>query len=244
MVTIHDVIYRRLPHCYNRIDRELYDFKYGRSARNADRVIAISERTKQDVMELYGVPEDRIDVVYQGCDDNFRRELSAEELRRIRDKYNLPERYVVQVGTIEWRKNLALTAAAMAALPGDVKLFAVGRDRKGYKKEVMEQARRYGVADRIIFPGSVDFCDLPAVYRMASVAALPSRYEGFGIPVIEAMECEVPFVGATGSCLEEAGGPSGFYVNPDSVEEMGETLKLVLEEARILKGEFGRGKSM
>lgn len=229
VVTIHDVIYRRLPHCYNAVDRLVYDFKYGHSARNADRVIAISECTKRDVMEYYGVPEDRIDVVYQGCDDIFKLEPDVGTLSDVRRRYALPERYIVQVGTVEWRKNLALSAAALSGLPDDVCLLAVGRDRKGYKREVMEVARRYGVADRIIWPGNVAFQDLPSIYRLSQASVLPSHYEGFGIPVIEAMECGVPFVGAKGSCLEEAGGDSGYYVDPNSVEEMTETLRMVLE---------------
>lgn len=244
VVTIHDVIYRRLPSCYNPVDRALYDFKYGRSCRNADRVIAISECTKRDVMEYYGVDADRIDVVYQGCSEIFRRPVSEEVLRDVRSRYQLPERYIVQVGTIEWRKNLALTATALAALDKDVKLVAVGRDRKGYKKEVMEAARKAGVtADRIIWLEGLPFQDLPAVYRNASVAALPSRYEGFGIPVIEAMECELPFVGAKGSCLEEAGGPAGRYVDPDSVEEMVEEFRVALEGGEEVKRRVEEGKA-
>ena len=241
VVTIHDVIYRRLPSCYSAIDRRLYDFKYGRSARNADRVIAISECTKRDVMEYYGVAEDRIDVVYQGCDDMFKRRPTEEDVARVRSRIQLPERYIVQVGTVEWRKNLALSAAALSGLPDDVKLIAVGRDRKGYKKEVMEVARRHGVDDRIIWTGSVEFRDLPVLYSLSQAAVLPSRYEGFGIPVIEAMECGTPFVGATGSCLEEAGGESGYYVNPDSVDEMVDVLREILSggadvERRVEEG--------
>lgn len=243
VVTLHDVIYRRLPSCYNPADRFLYDFKYGRSCRNADRVIAISESTKRDAMEFYGVAEDRIDVVYQGCDDIFRRPVSRKDLEEIRQRYSLPERYLLQVGTIEWRKNLALSASALAGLDKDVYLVAVGRDRKGYKKEVIEAARRSGVAaDRIIWLEGLPFQDLPGVYRNASVAVLPSRYEGFGIPVIEAMECEVPFIGAKGSCLEEAGGPAGRYVDPDSVDEMIEELRIILNGGSEIKKRVEEGK--
>ncbi|MDE6273216.1 MAG: glycosyltransferase family 4 protein [Muribaculaceae bacterium] len=244
VVTLHDVIYRRLPSCYNPVDRVLYDFKYGRSCRNADRVIAISECTKRDAMEFYGIAEDKIDVVYQGCADIFRATVSPEVLDAVRKRYGLPERYIVQVGTIEWRKNLALTASALAALDKDVKLVAVGRDRKGYRKEVMEAARKNGVeADRIIWLEGLPFQDLPAVYRNASVAALPSRYEGFGIPVIEAMECEVPFVGAKGSCLEEAGGEAGRYVDPDSIDEMAEELRIAIEGGADIRQRINEGKA-
>ncbi|MDE6811307.1 MAG: glycosyltransferase family 4 protein, partial [Muribaculaceae bacterium] len=152
VVTLHDVIYRRLPSCYGAFDRRMYDFKYGSSCRNADRVIAISECTRRDAIEIYGIPGDKIDVVYQGCDDIFRMPVSAGKLQEVRERYSLPERYIIQVGTVEWRKNLALSAASLAGLDSDVKLLAVGRDRKGYRREVLETARRHGVeASRIIF---------------------------------------------------------------------------------------------
>lgn len=244
VVTLHDAIYRRLPSCYNAIDRVLYDFKYGRSCRNADRVIAISECTKRDAMELYGVPEDRIDVVYQGCADIFRQPVSKEVLEEVRIRYNLPERYILQVGTIEWRKNLELSARALAGLEDDVKLVAVGRDRKGYRREVMEAMRKSGVSsDRVVWLEGLPFRDLPAIYRNASVAVLPSRYEGFGLPVIEAMECEVPFVGAKGSCLEEAGGEAGRYVDPDSVEEMVHELQIILDGGPDIEERVRQGKA-
>lgn len=243
IVTIHDLIYRRLPNCYSLPDRLLYDFKYRRSCENADRIIAISECTKRDIIELYGINPEKIDVIYQGCADIFRQKISDEELARVKAKYGLPGRFVLQVGTIEWRKNLALTAEALAGLEGDVKLVAVGRDRRGYRAEVMARAAKARVADRMLWLGSVDFKDLPALYRLAAVAALPSRYEGFGIPVIEAMECETPFVGATGSCLEEAGGPAGFYVSPDSPEQMAEALRAILAGGDEIRRRIAAGKA-
>lgn len=230
VVTLHDVIYRRLPSCNNAIDRRLYDFKYGRSCRNADRIIAISECTKRDAIELYGVDEQKVDVVYQGCDDIFRQTPSSDSLADAKSRLALPDRYIVQVGTVEWRKNLALTAEALSGLPDDVKLVAVGRDRKNYRREVIDRARRAGVSlDRIHWLEGVGFHDLPLIYHLADAAVLPSRYEGFGIPVLEAIECGTPFIGATGSCLEEAGGASCRYVDPDNAEELVNELRIVLD---------------
>lgn len=152
VVTIHDVIYRRLPDCYSAIDRKIYDFKYGHSCHNATRIIAISECTKKDIVELYGIDPDRIDVVYQGCDDSFKQDISADILEKTRERLQLPARYILQVGTIESRKNLELTARALSTLPADVSLLAVGRDRKGYKRKVKDIAAELGVADRICLP--------------------------------------------------------------------------------------------
>ncbi len=233
VVTIHDVIYRRLPDCYNLPDRILYDFKYGRSARAATRVIAVSERTKLDVMEYYGIPEEKIDVVYQGCDPSFLQPVSEERKQELRKRLNLPKKFLVQVGTIESRKNLELSVRALSAISSDIHLVAVGRDRKGYLTKVNAIARESGVSDRLhIIPG-LAFSDLPALYHCAEVSLYPSLYEGFGIPVIEAISCGRPVVAATGSCLEEAGGKGAVYVNPDDPRELATTIRTILDSPRL-----------
>lgn len=242
VVTIHDVIYRRLPECYNLPDRILYDFKYGRSAHAATRVIAVSERTKLDVMEYYGIPEEKIDVVYQGCDPSFLQPVSEERKEELRKRLNLPEKFLVQVGTIESRKNLELSVRALSAIDSDIHLVAVGRDRKGYLAKVNAIAGKSGVADRMhIIPG-LAFSDLPALYHCSEASLYPSRYEGFGIPVIEAISCGRPVVAATGSCLEEAGGNGAVYVNPDDPRELATTIRTILDNPG-LRGELtGNGK--
>lgn len=229
VVTIHDVIYRRRPQCYNAIDRHIYDFKYGRSCRNATRIIAVSQRTKDDIVELYGIDPDKIDVIYQGCDSSFRKEISPDALKEVRTRLNLPKKYILQVGTIEERKNLELTVRALSALPEDVTLLAVGRDRKGYLSKVKEIASSLGVAARLDVRHDVTFADLPAVCRMAEVIAYPSFYEGFGIPVLEGLESGRPVVAATGSCLEEAGGDAAFYVNPTDPAAMAHIINGLLD---------------
>lgn len=242
VVTMHDVIYRRMPECYSAIDRRIYDFKYGRSCRNATRIIAVSERTRQDVVELYGVDPDKVDVVYQGCDDSFKRKRSLEELSEVKTRLGLPDRYILQVGTIELRKNLELTVRALGALPEDVKLLAVGRDRGGYMGKVDAIARELGVAGRVVFRHDISFANLPAVTQMAEAVVYPSRYEGFGIPVLEALESGRPVVAATGSCLEEAGGDAAIYVAPDNARQMGEALKAIISGAADVKAMVEKGK--
>lgn len=228
VVTLHDVIYRRVPGAYSWADRMLYDYKYGRACRNATRVIAISECTKRDAVHYYGIDPDKVDVIYQGCDPSFKVPHTPEELEGVRTRLGLPDRFVLQVGTIEMRKNLGLTVRALSALPPDVKLVAIGRDRRGYKGECERLAREAGVGDRLIFRSDIAFADLPAVNQLADAIAYPSRYEGFGLPVIEGLESRRPVVAATGSCLEEAGGDAALYVDPDDVRGMAEALNAVL----------------
>lgn len=219
VVTVHDVIYRRLPDCYTAIDRHLYDLKYGFSARHADRVIAISEATKRDVMELYGVPEERISVIYQGCDARFTDRRDPEGEQAVRARYRLPAKYIVQVGTIEKRKNLETSLRALSNMPDMIHLVAVGNGR-GYLREMRELAQELGVAERLHIVGNVAFADLPAIYRMAMAALYPSRYEGFGIPVLESLSSGTPTVTSNVSSLPEAGGDAVFLVAPDDVRAL------------------------
>lgn len=241
VVTVHDLIFRRLPYCYSLPDRHIYNLKYGASCRLADRIIAISQRTKDDIVELFGINPDKIDIVYQGCAETFKHTATRNQRESVRQKYGLPQRYVLQVGTIERRKNLMLTVKALSALPADVHLVAVGRDR-GYLEGVMAEAARTGVAERIHILSGVAFDELPAIYQQAAVIAYPSRYEGFGIPVLEGLESERPVVAATGSCLEEAGGEAAFYVSPDSPRQMAEALNAALAGGPAIVSRIGLGK--
>lgn len=242
VVTMHDVIYRTMPECYKPVDRKLYDFKYGKACRNADRIIAVSERTKDDVVRFYGIDPDRIDVIYQGCDESFRRIWAPDEIAELRQRLNLPKKYILQVGTIERRKNLELTVRALPSLPMDVELVVVGRDHHGYKQVIDRIAGELGVTQRIHFYAGLDFKDLPGVNQAAEAIAYPSRYEGFGIPVVEGLESMRPVVAATGSCLEEAGGPETLYVDPDSPNDMAAALITVLRGGREIEDMTAAGK--
>ena len=142
----------------------------------------------------------------------------------VRQRYKLPQRYILNVGTIEERKNLLLACEAVDLLPQDVHLVAVGRKT--------DYVRQLPSSERIHLLSGVPDTDLAAIYAMAEVFVYPSRYEGFGIPIIEAIAAGLPVVACTGSCLEEAGGPHSLYVSPDLVIDMAEALKMSLRGAR------------
>lgn len=219
VVTIHDVIWRRYPADYTWIDRRLYDFKYGKSMRSATRIIAISERTKADIIADFDINPDKIDVIYQGIHPVFHAEIDFATKEAVRERYNLPDTYIVMVGTVQGRKNQLLAVKALRALPPDIKLMIVGRCSGSYARQVQEYISSHGLQSRVIWLENVPLEDLPALYAKARCAAYPSRYEGFGLPVVEALACGVPVIAATGSCLEEAGGGGAVYVNPDDDEE-------------------------
>lgn len=240
IVTIHDVIYRKLPYCYSAIDRKIYDWKYGRSCHLADRIIAVSQCTKNDIVEAYGIDPEKIDVVYQGCDKQFKIGIHPDKVADVRDKYKLPKEYVIQVGTVERRKNLELIVRALSALPDNIELVAIGRDR-GYRKFLNSLAQQLGVSKRIYYLENVPFSDFPALYKGAAVAVYPSRYEGFGIPILESISCGTPTIGATGSCLEEAGGEGAIYVNPDNPRQLSEAINSILNDDIFSKELINKG---
>lgn len=217
IVTIHDLIFLRFPECYPFIDRKIYAYKFHKACINADHIIAVSECTKADIMNFYNIQEDKISVVYQGCDRSFIVPATDEKKRGVRDKYQLPERYILNVGSIEKRKNVLLAVKAMQKLHPDFHLVIVGH-RTEYADEIEKYAAFNGLKDRIHIKDNVSFADLPAIYQQAELFIYPSIYEGFGIPIVEALNSDIPIIATKDSCLEEAGGPSSFYVESNDVE--------------------------
>ena len=228
VVTIHDLIFMRCPEYYNPVDVAIYKWKFRNTCKQADRIIAISECTRRDIMELGEIDDSRIHVVYQSCDTRFRQQVSPEQKQDVRTRYSLPKRYVLFVGTIEERKNALLAAQALPYLSDEIHLVLVGR-QTAYAKTITSFARQNGLANRIHMLSGVPTSDLYAIYQQAECFVYPSRYEGFGIPVIEAIQSRLPVIACTGSCLEEAGGPDNVYVDPDEPQEMAMAIKSITD---------------
>ena len=228
VVTIHDLIFMRCPEYYNPVDVAIYKWKFRNTCKQADRIIAISECTRRDIMELGEIDDSRIHVVYQSCDTRFRLQVSPEQKQDVRARYSLPKRYVLFVGTIEERKNALLAAQALPYLSDEIHLVLVGR-QTAYAKTITSFARQNGLANRIHMLSGVPTSDLYAIYQQAECFVYPSRYEGFGIPVIEAIQSRLPVIACTGSCLEEAGGPDNVYVDPDEPQEMAMAIKSITD---------------
>ena len=227
VVTIHDLIFLRHPEFYHWIDTKIYAWKFRQTLREADHIIAISECTRRDIMEYGGdlISEDRISLIYQSCAPKFTVSQSAAPR----------ERYILSVGSIEARKNILLAVKALPYLPDDVKLVIVGRHTP-YTDEVIAYAEKAHLSHRIQLMHGVSDEALPRLYAEAEAFVYPSRYEGFGIPIIEAISCGLPVVACTGSCLEEAGGPDSLYVDPDDARAMAHAIR------QVLRGAEGREK--
>ena len=224
VVTIHDLIFMRHPEYYNWLDVKIYEWKFRQTLKEADRIIAISECTKRDIIELGGISGDNIDVIYQSCNPRF---LVSHPSSLNAHPSSLPPRYMLCVGTIEERKNLMLALRSLVHLPEDIHLVAVGKQTK-YAALVEAEAEKLGLKSRLHMLSGVSDADLHTIYSFAEVFVYPSRYEGFGIPIIEAIFCGLPVVACTGSCLEEAGGPDCLYVHPDDVEGFAQCVSRML----------------
>jgi glycosyltransferase involved in cell wall biosynthesis len=228
VVTVHDLIFERFPELYPALDRRIYSWKSRRAVRQARLVIAISRQTRDDLVALYGLEPSRVRVVYQGCHPAFQAPPAPGADEAAARRLGLPARYLLQVGTVERRKNLGLTVRALAQVPG-VDLLVVGRETP-YAEEIRAEAQRLGVGGRLRFLRGVETADLATLYRRCAVALYPSRYEGFGIPIVEALSCGAPVVTTRGGVFPEAGGPGSAYVDPDDADALAGLLGELLQD--------------
>jgi glycosyltransferase involved in cell wall biosynthesis len=228
VVTIHDLIFLRHPEFYNPIDVQIYKWKFRQTIKEADYIIAISECTKRDILEYGGnlVSEDKITLIYQSCSPRF----NTSQNYKTSNLNSKLGRYVLSVGSIEPRKNTMLALKALHHLPDDISLVLVGR-HTAYTDKLIQYARANGLEHRLHILHGVPDTDLPALYAGAECFVYPSVYEGFGIPIIEAISCGLPVVACTGSCLEEAGGPDSLYVAPNDAIGMTNAIRRSLKGA-------------
>jgi glycosyltransferase involved in cell wall biosynthesis len=233
VVTIHDLIFLRHPEWYPFIDRNVYFRKFRNACKQADAVVAVSEHTKKDIIHFFNTSEDKIKVVYQACDSRFLRHADKHAIETFRKKRSLPADYILYVGTIEERKNLLTLARALAQVDG-IPLVVIGRKKKYFDK-VSRFMKENHAGNRIIFPENISVHELPLVFQGASVFVYPSFYEGFGIPVIEALSSRVPVITTSVTALPEAGGDAAIYFNPHDAADLAEKIKAVLGDAALRK---------
>jgi glycosyltransferase involved in cell wall biosynthesis len=241
--TLHDLIPLLFPEFHLPLNRWFLNLMFPRFLRRADAIVAVSECTKKDAIRIYGTPEEKITVIYNGVDARFHPVRDAETLRRVRAAYRLPEAYILYVGTIEPRKNLARLLDAYHALRQagyPHKLAIVGA--KGWLYQpVFDRIAALGLQDEVIFPGYIADEDLPAVYSGAALFAFPSLYEGFGIPPLEAMACGVPTLVSDTSSLPEVVGDAALQVSPTDTGAIKAGMERILSDAALARELAGRG---
>ncbi|MBU0695730.1 MAG: glycosyltransferase family 4 protein [Bacteroidetes bacterium] len=241
IVTIHDLIYLRYPQYFKWLDRKIYDAKFRLACKSADKIIAISEQTKRDIIHFFGTNESKIEVVYQGCDPVFYKAENQLKLGELKSKYQLPDEFLLCVGTIENRKNQLLILKALQNLPDSINLILVGK-KTPYQDILQNFITLHNFEKRVTFLNDVPFLDLPGIYQLAKIFIYPSKFEGFGIPILEALNCGVPVIASKGSCLEEAGGPDSYYVANDDAEALRETILKVFGNDELRKQMSEKGK--
>lgn len=232
LLTVHDLSFVRVPEAASPSLKAYLDVVVPRSVRRADHVLADSQATKDDLIALYQTPAEKITVLLSGVDARFQR----TEMPSIRAKYQIPERpYILSVGTVQPRKNYARLIKALAALRAsghDVGLVIVGG--KGWLEDpIYETIRSTGMTDYVRMTGFADDADLPALYSQALITALPSLYEGFGIPVLESMACGTPVLTSNVSSLPEVAGDTGIMVNPSDQDAITGALERLITDAAL-----------
>ncbi len=229
IVSIHDLIFKRYPQWYKPFDRKMYDWKFKSACKNADKIIAISEQTKSDLVDFYQVCPDKISVIYQTCDDAFKTKAEEAFKQSVRQKYHLPETFLLNVGTIEPRKNAFDIVQALHQHRIDTPLVMVGRPTD-YANQIRSYISKHGLERQILMLQGVSNEELPAIYQMAESFIYPSTFEGFGIPIIEALYSGVPVISSTGGCFSEAGGSDSLYVDSGNIEALANAIRQVLED--------------
>ncbi len=238
IVTIHDLIFMRYPQWYKPWDNFFYRQKFYRTVKEADLIVAISEQTKRDIIRFGQVKPEKIKVIYQGCHRIFKQNYPGQKVKEIKEKYRLPDLFLLYVGTIEPRKNALTIVKALKDLP--YTLVLAGRQTP-YAEKIKNFVQSNGMQERIRFIQHVPQEDLALLYRAAKVFIYPSVFEGFGIPLIEALYSGTPVITNARGVFPETAGPGGIYLKDIyDTQEMKEKIRFAMESDLSEKTEAGK----
>ncbi|MBV7533246.1 glycosyltransferase family 1 protein [Chitinophaga sp. sic0106] len=237
VVTMHDLIFERYPSQYNPIDVMTYRRKARYACKYADVVVAISEQTKQDLITYYATPAEKIKVVYQSCDPAFGQLHAADDIQALKNKYQLPANYFLYVGSVIERKNLLSIVMAMRTLDVADRLpLVVLGSGGGYKKKVQEWLKQNGMEQEVIWLNErarLENSELPYLYQGTRALVYPSLFEGFGIPILEALWSGTPVITSSGSCFGETAGDAALYVDPLEPATIAAAMKRIVNEEAL-----------
>lgn len=247
VITIHDTVSILYPNlCQNETVAMYYRYMLPRSIYKADKIIAVSETVKKNIIDLYKVGENKIEVIYHGIRPGFKKERCTQRILEVMHAYDLPDKYILFVGNIEPRKNIPILFKAFAELKRnmdfDYKLVIAGK--KGWKyAPVFEEIDRLKIEDSVQFLGYVNEPDLPIVYSQADVFVMPSIYEGFGLPVLEALSCGVPTIISNGGALPEIAKDSAICVKYNDHKALARSIYDLLSDKDMRKKYISKGYS-
>jgi glycosyltransferase involved in cell wall biosynthesis len=244
LVTIHDLSYLRVPECADPRLRAFLEESVPAAVVRAHRILADSENTRTDLIDILRIDPDRISVVTPAIEPRFCREDTPARLAAVRARYRLPDRFILGLGTLEPRKNFTGLIAAFSQLVRETGLphgLVIGGQPGWLYDGIYQKARQEDVAGRVLFPGFIADEDLPALYSLAEVFVFPSLYEGFGIPVLEAMACGTPVVAGNNSSLPEAGGSAALMVEATDAAALARAIAEVLNDADLRRRMIAAG---
>lgn len=225
---IHDVSFIAYPELISKIDIFFLKLLIPRSLRLADKIISVSEFTKQEIIKYYNTDPEKIEIVYNAANDNFSKDESPEKLEEVRKKYSLPKKFALYVGTMQPRKNIPMLINAFFGIKDKIsgtKLVLVGnKNAHNFDNNINKSISDNNIKSDVIFPGYIDQEDLAAIYKLAEVFVFPSLYEGFGIPILEAFASKLPVLASDIQIHNEIAGEAALYFNPGSLDDFSEKL--------------------
>jgi len=232
VITVYDLSFVHFPERFPALQRAYLQSQTARSCRQARRIIAISESGRQDLHRFFQIPLEKIDVVVPGVDPLFR-PLPVSVVEEFRRREGLPKQVILHVGTLQPRKNIRILLDAMARLNRPDIILVLAGGRGWLYQDLFDRVVELGLGDQVRFTGYVADADLPLWYNVATLLAFPSVYEGFGLPVVEAMACGTPVTAALSSSIPEAGGEAALYFDPDDVDVLLNCLKSIINDAGL-----------
>lgn len=240
VVTIHDLIFLRFPEFYGQTNVYIYRKKMDYACKVADKIVAISSQTRDDLVHFLDVDSEKIEVILQSCNPIFQKKIPDEEYQKIKFKYRLPDNYLLYVGTIEERKNLFNILKSLKAKKIEIPLVIIGRKTDYYHKTIKPFLENNKM-DIIIFSQEVNNDELPTLYQNALCFIYPSFFEGFGIPILEAITSGTPVITSKGGCFEETGGPGSIYVDPQNPVEIGDAILQITGNQKLRSSMVEKG---
>ncbi len=237
VVTIHDMIFKTHPKTFSLPDRKIFDLKFKNACINADKIIAISESTKNDIIKFYEINPEKIEVIYQSINPIFFNSEIDPASGDIFRQCMIPKEYLLYVGTVEERKNLKLVLLALSNMKKEnqIPLVVIGGGKK-YKQEAKQLSLELGLEDRVIWIDNLkDNLHLKAIYQKALAFIYPSFYEGFGLPIAEALLCRTPVITSNVSSLPEVAGPGALFIDPNNADELKNAIEKLLEDSNLQK---------
>ena len=243
IVTIHDLIAFRFPHLFPRFDQKIYVKKTTHACQKADIILSICEQTKRDIQEYLDVPTEKIKVLYQSIHPRFYHPPEKAQVKKVLSQWGVTFPYVLFVGALEERKNVLTLVQAYANIKQkkDVGLVLVGQGGD-YQKKVEALVGKLGLGGKVKILSDVGTKELPCLYAGSTLFCYPSLFEGFGLPIAEALFCNKPVITSQGSCFPEVGGPGSVYIDPHSVDSLSHALEMVLNDREKQSEMIRRGR--